>query len=201
LLYDKIYLILGEGMSKNFIYLDNNATTPVSPEVADAMYEIMRLPYGNPSTPHSVGLAARDLIETARRQVSDLINADPKHLLFTSCGSEANNQAILSGLRASGLNRIVTSSVEHSSVKKLCENLGENGVSVAFLPVDSDGLINLDDLEKAVKSDKAVVSIQWVNNETGVIQPVSDIAAICKKYHLLLAARKSMGNVEARKIS
>jgi cysteine desulfurase len=124
---------LGGVLAKSFIYLDNNATTLILPEVADAMYEIMELPYGNPSSPHSVGYAARDLIETARKQVSDLINADPKHLLFTSCGSEANNQAILSGLSASGLNRIVTSSVEHSSVKKLCEKLVEEGVSVEWL--------------------------------------------------------------------
>ena len=172
-------------MSKSFIYLDNNATTPVLPEVANAMYEIMGLPYGNPSSPHSVGYATRDLIETARKRVSDLINADPEHLFFTSSGSEANNQAILSGLSASGLNRIVTSSVEHSSVKKLCENLVKSNISIEYLPVDSSGLINLNNLEKAVKADKAVVSIQWVNNETGVIQPVYDIAAICKKYHCL----------------
>ncbi len=155
------------------------------PEVANAMYEIMGLPYGNPSSPHSVGYATRDLIETARKRVSDLINADPEHLFFTSSGSEANNQAILSGLSASGLNRIVTSSVEHSSVKKLCENLVKSNISIEYLPVDSSGLINLNNLEKAVKADKAVVSIQWVNNETGVIQPVYDIAAICKKYHCL----------------
>ncbi len=185
-------------MSKNFIYLDNNATTPLLPEVADAMSEIMGMPYGNPSSPHSVGYATRDLIETARDQVAELINADAEHLLFTSCGSEANNQAILSALSVSGLNRIVTSSVEHSSVKMLCENLANNGVSVEFLTVDSSGLINLNDLEEAVKSDKALVSIQWVNNETGVIQPVSEIAAICRKHHCLFHtdAAQALGKIE-----
>ena len=160
-------------MSKSFIYLDNNATTPLLPEVEEAMTDTMGMPYGNPSSPHSVGYATRDLIETARDQVAEFINANPEHLVFTSCGSEANNQAILSGLNTSGINRIVTSSVEHSSVKMLCENLAERGVPVDFLPVDSSGLINLKDLEEAVNSAKALVSIQWVNNETGVIQPVS----------------------------
>jgi cysteine desulfurase len=93
-------------MPESFIYLDNNATTPLLPEVADAMSEIMAIPYGNPSSPHSVGYASRNLIETARSQVSDLINTIPEHLIFTSCGSEANNQAILSALSTSGLNRI-----------------------------------------------------------------------------------------------
>lgn len=90
-------------MSESFIYLDNNATTPLLPEVADVMREIMGMPYGNPSSPHSVGYATRDLIETARVQVAELINANPEHLLFTSCGSEANNQAILSALSAPAL--------------------------------------------------------------------------------------------------
>ena len=172
-------------MPEKFIYLDNNATTPLLTKVADAMHEIMILPYGNPSSPHSVGEGTRGIIEDARKQVAELINADQDHLVFTSCGSEANNQAILSGLNASGLNRIVTSSVEHSSVKNLCENLEIKGVSVKVLPVDSSGLINLDDLEQAVKINKAFVSIQWVNNETGVIQPISEIADICKKYNCL----------------
>ena len=182
----------------SFIYLDNNATTPLLPEVADAMHEIMGLPYGNPSSPHSVGYASRDLIETARGQVSDLINTVPEHLVFTSCGSESNNQAILSALSASGLKRIITSSVEHSSVKILCENLAAKGVSVEFLPVDSEGLINLNDLEESVRSEKAVISIQWVNNETGVIQPVDKIAAICKKYKCLFHtdAAQALGKLD-----
>ena len=185
-------------MSERFIYLDNNATTPLLPEVADAMHEIMGLPYGNPSSPHSVGYASRDLIETARGQIADLINTVPEHLVFTSCGSEANNQAILSALSTSGLKRIITSSVEHSSVKKLCENLATEGVSIEFLPVDSSGLINLKDLEDSLKSNTAVVSIQWVNNETGVIQPVSKIASICKKYHCLFHtdAAQALGKID-----
>lgn len=142
-------------MSENYIYLDNNATTPLLPEVAAAIHEIMVLPYGNPSSPHSVGEGTRGFIKDARVQVAELINADPKDLVFTSCGSEANNQAILSGLSASGLNRIVTSSVEHSSIKKLCESLKIKGVSVEFLPVDSGGLINVEDLEEAVKYDRS----------------------------------------------
>lgn len=90
----------------SFIYLDNNATTPLLPEVADTMHEIMSLPYGNPSSPHSVGESTRVLIGDAREQIPDLLNVDSKNLVFTSCGSEANNQAILSALSAFGLNRI-----------------------------------------------------------------------------------------------
>ncbi len=95
-------------MSESFIYLDNNATTPLLPEVAEAMQKVMHLPYGNPSSPHSVGEGTRGLIEDARAQVAELINSNPDNLIFTSCGSEANNQAILSALGASRLNRIVT---------------------------------------------------------------------------------------------
>ncbi len=95
-------------MSEDFIYLDNNATTPLLSEVADAMHEVMGMPYGNPSSPHSVGEGTRGLIEDARSQVAGLIGTDPDHIIFTSCGSEANNQAILSALGASGLNRVVT---------------------------------------------------------------------------------------------
>ncbi|MEA1911233.1 MAG: cysteine desulfurase family protein, partial [Spirochaetota bacterium] len=185
-------------MSESFIYLDNNATTPLLPEVAGVMHEVMVMPYGNPSSPHSVGEGTRGIIEDARVQVAELINADPEHLLFTSCGSEANNQAILSGLSSSGLNKIVTSSVEHSSVKKLCENLEGKDISVEFLPVDSSGLINLIDLEESLKREKAFVSIQWVNNETGVIQPISQIAAICKKYNCLFHtdAAQALGKIQ-----
>lgn len=185
-------------MSESFIYLDNNATTPLLPEVADVMREIMEMPYGNPSSPHSVGYASRDLIETARVQVAELINANPEHLLFTSCGSEANNQAILSALGSSGFKRIVTSSVEHSSVKMLCENLELKGVFVEFLPVSSEGLIDLKALEDALKVNRAIVSIQWVNNETGVIQPVDKIAAICKKYKCLFHtdAAQALGKLD-----
>ncbi|MDA3941273.1 MAG: cysteine desulfurase family protein [Spirochaetia bacterium] len=185
-------------MSESFIYLDNNATTPLLPEVVDAMSTVMVLPYGNPSSPHSIGEGTRDIIETARGQVSNLINGNPDNLIFTSGGSEANNQAILSGLGVSGLRRIVTSSVEHSSIKKLCENLEGKGISVEFLPVDSSGLINLNYLEEKLKLHKAFVSIQWVNNETGVIQPISEIAAICKKYHCLFHtdAAQALGKLE-----
>ncbi len=185
-------------MSDSFIYLDNNATTPLLSEVADAMHEVMALPYGNPSSPHSVGEGTRGLIEDAREQVAELININLDNLIFTSCGSEANNQAILSALSASGLKRIVTSSVEHSSVKKLCENLQLKGVSVEFLPVDSSGLIDLKDLEDSLKVNRAVVSVQWVNNETGVIQPVSEIAAICKKYNCLFHtdAAQALGKID-----
>ena len=185
-------------MSENFIYLDNNATTPLLPEIADAMHEVMVLSYGNPSSPHSVGEGTRGLIEDARAQVAELINTNPDNLIFTSCGSEANNQAILSALSASGLKRIITSSVEHSSVKKLCEDLAVKGVSVDFLPVDSSGLIDLTCLEDSLKLNRAVVSIQWVNNETGVIQPVDKIAAICKKYKCLFHtdAAQALGKID-----
>ncbi len=184
-------------MPESFIYLDNNATTTLLPEVADAMGEVMVLPYGNPSSPHSIGEGTRGLIEEARKHVAELINAEPEHLLFTSCGSEANNQVILSGLNTSGLNRVVTSSVEHSSVKNLCENLESKGITVEFLPVDSTGLIDLEELEESLKLNKAFVSIQWVNNETGVIQAVGEIAAICRKYNCLFHtdAAQALGKI------
>ncbi len=183
-------------MPEQIIYLDNNASTYLHPEVVETMQTAISLHYGNPSSPHSLGVATRKMLEEAREKVATLINAYSENIIFTSSGSEANNQAILSGIN-SKIKRIITSTVEHSSIKFLCEKLQTEGISVDFVPVNRDGLINLENLESLLQNDPAFVSIQWVNNETGVIQPIKQIAEICKKHECLFHtdAAQALGKI------
>ncbi|HEX3717458.1 MAG TPA: cysteine desulfurase NifS [Verrucomicrobiae bacterium] len=161
-------------------YFDNNATTRVAPEVVDAMLPFLRDFWGNPSSAYSFGKYVAGQIEHAREKVAALIDADPKEIVFTSCGTESNNAVLESALAAQpGKRHIVTSSVEHSAIIKHCEILQKRGVEVTFLPVDADGMLDLHLLDQAIRHDTAVVSIMWANNETGVIFPIEEIAAIC----------------------
>lgn len=163
------------------IYLDHNATTPVAPEVREAMLPYFTDEWGNPSSTYRFGARLRGVLETARGQVAELIGASPREVLFTSGATEANNAAILAALKADSARRhIVTSAVEHSSVLTLCRALEREGVAVTFLPVDHDGLLKLADLEAAITERTALVSLMWANNETGVLFPVERIAQICQ---------------------
>ncbi|HQE80694.1 MAG TPA: cysteine desulfurase NifS [Syntrophorhabdaceae bacterium] len=164
------------------IYLDNNATTMVAPEVLEEMLPYFRDLYGNPSSIHTFGGQVAKKIVEAREKVASLLGAEPDEIVFTSCGTESDNAAILSALSVNpGKNHIVTSRVEHPAVKVLCERLAAKGYRVTELPVDSDGMIDMDAYRRFLTPDTAVVSIMWANNETGVIFPVEEMASIAKE--------------------
>ncbi|MEX0806825.1 MAG: IscS subfamily cysteine desulfurase [Candidatus Binatia bacterium] len=163
------------------IYLDYNATTPVLPEVLEAMMPYFTTEWGNPSSTYKFGYKIKTAIERAREQVAELIGAHPREIIFTSCGTESNNTAIHAALKANpGKRHIVTSAVEHSSVLNYCMALQKDGYRVTYLPVDREGLLKLSDLEDAITDETAIVSLMWANNETGVLFPVKEIAEICE---------------------
>jgi cysteine desulfurase len=159
------------------IYLDNNATTRVAPEVLEAMLPYFSEQYGNPSSMHSFGGAVGRKVRAARAAVADLLGALPDEILFTSCGTESDNTAIRAALAANpDKKHIITTRVEHPAVKNLGETLAKAGYRVTFVPVDRLGNLDLDYLFQSVSDETAVVSIMWANNETGVISPIEQIA-------------------------
>ena len=163
------------------VYLDNNATTPIAPEVFEAMRPYFDSEYGNPSSIHTFGgkLAAR--LEQARQKVASLINADPSEIIFTSCGTESDSTAIRGTLESYPSKRhLITTRVEHPAVRGLCQHLAEQGYRVTELSVDRQGLLDLDELSQALDSETALVSIMWANNETGVLFPLDKIAQMVK---------------------
>ncbi|MEO6053565.1 MAG: aminotransferase class V-fold PLP-dependent enzyme [Chthoniobacterales bacterium] len=169
------------------IYLDNNATTEVDPLVFDEMMPWLRDEYGNPSSAYSLGKRSAAALDTARDRVAHLIGCEARELLFTSCGSESINSAIRSALMIDpDKQHIITSSVEHSATIKLCEHLATRGYEITWLPVTTEGHLDLEKLEKSIRPDTAIVSLLWANNETGVLFPIEKIAEICKKKHVLL---------------
>jgi cysteine desulfurase len=181
------------------IYLDHNATTPIAPEVLEAMMPYLKTEWGNPSSSYKFGSKLKTVIETAREQVADLIGAQPREMIFTCCATESNNAAIHAALKANPLKRhIITSAVEHSSVLNYCMSLEKDGCRVTYLPVDREGLLKLADLENAVTDNTAVVSLMWANNETGVLFPVERIAEICKARGVLFHcdAVQAAGKIE-----
>jgi len=166
---------------ERFYYFDNNATTRVAPEVAEAMIPFLREGWANPSSAYRIASHVHKAVEEARAQVAALINADPKEILFTSCGTESNNTAIHSALVTQPAKRhVITTAVEHSANINFGEFLRKQGHDVTFLPVDSDGSLDLHLLEKSIRPDTAIVSVMWANNETGVLFPIEEIAAICR---------------------
>jgi cysteine desulfurase len=170
----------------NQIYLDYNATSPVRPEVLEAMLPFYREQFGNPSSVHWAGRQVAGALEKAREQVAELINASPAEIVFVSCGSEGDNMAIkgsLEPLKAKG-NHIITTSVEHPAVLETCEALEKEGYDVTFLPVDKDGALDLADLEKAITDKTILISVMWANNETGNLYPIEEIGKIAKKYNI-----------------
>ncbi|MDE1170398.1 MAG: cysteine desulfurase NifS [Verrucomicrobium sp.] len=161
-------------------YLDHNATTPIAPEVFEAMVPFLTEQYGNPSSAYDFGKSAGAAVARAREQLASLLNCEPRELLFTSCGTESDNAAILSALRTTGKKHLVTTQVEHSAVHKLCEDLETRGYRVTWLPVAEDGTLDPSQVDEAIHDDTAVVSVMWANNETGVLFPVEEIAALCR---------------------
>lgn len=165
------------------IYLDNNATTRVAPEVFDAMKPYLSESYGNPSSAHSLGRQMKAAVERAREQVAQLLGAaDASEIVFTSCGSESDNWAIGGFLEQNPTRRhIITTRVEHEAVRNLCEHLAETGCDVTWLEVDGGGELNLDDLRQALRPDTGVVSVMLANNETGVLFPIDEIGKIVRE--------------------
>ena len=160
------------------IYLDNNASTPVDPEVSDAIFSSLRRDYGNPSSAHDLGRRAHDRLESYRDVVADFIGCTPAEIIFTSGGTESNNLAILGLARFRGKGHIITSAIEHPSVSNVCDYLQRHGFSISRIGTDRVGVIDLDALQKAVSGETFLISVMHANNETGVIQPVGEIARI-----------------------
>ena len=166
------------------IYLDNSATTQVSKEVLDTMLPYFTEHYGNPSSLHTMGQEANVAVENARAQVAKAIGADAKEIIFTSCGTEADNLALVGVAQANKAkgNHIITSSVEHPAILRTCEFLQKEGFSVTYLPVDQYGMVSPADVEAAITPQTTLVSIMAVNNEIGTVQPIKEIGKIAKEH-------------------
>jgi cysteine desulfurase len=180
------------------IYLDYNATTPIAPEVISVITQCLA-EFGNPSSSHAYGRRANELVQLARAQVAQLITATPAEIIFTGCATESNNLAILGMARASvDKKHIITSAIEHPAVMQPCLQLQREGWDLMVLPVDANGLINLDVLASHIRPDTALISIMHSNNEIGTIQPISDIARIARARGVLLHvdAAQSIGKVK-----
>ncbi len=175
-------------MLKLPVYLDNNATTPVDPRVLEEMIPYFAQHFGNAaSRSHSFGWEAEEAVDYARRQVAKLIGADPKEIIFTSGATEADNLAIkgVFEMYGSKCNHIITCTTEHKAVLDACKHIEKLGGEVSYLPVQSDGLMDLKELEAAIKQSTILIAIMYANNEIGVIQPVQEISLIAKKHGVL----------------
>ncbi len=170
----------------NTIYLDNNATTRIAPEVLEEMMPYLTHLYGNPSSMHTFGGQLYRKIEEAREKVAALLNALPEEIIFTSCGTESDNTAIMSAVESLPRRKhVITTRVEHPAVLNFCKHLARKGYRVTFVPVNHLGQLDMDFLFKAVDDDTAVVSIMYANNETGVIFPIAEIAEGLKERGVL----------------
>lgn len=168
------------------VYLDNNATTAVAPEVLEAMLPYFSELYGNPSSMHTFGGQVGQKVRLAREQVAALLGAATEEILFTSCGSESDNAAIRSALTVQpGKRHIVTSRVEHPAVRALCAHLKNEGYRITELPVDGDGRLDMEQYRRSLTQDTAIVSLMWANNETGTIFPVERAAELARSRGIL----------------
>lgn len=184
------------------IYLDYNATTPVLPQVRDALLPFLDTHFGNPSSDHPYGRAAAEAVQRARQQVADLLDCAADEIVFTSGGSESDNWALVGRVWAAGSDRahIITTVVEHPAVLNTCRFLERRGVAVTYLPVDGTGQVDPDDVRRALRPETVVVSVMHANNEVGTLQPIAEIAAICGEAGVPLHtdAAQSVGKVPTR---
>ena len=181
------------------VYLDYSATTPVKEEVVREMLPFFTERYGNPSSLYSVGLDAKAGLDEARARVAGLINAEPKVIFFTSCGTESDNwvlEGTANALKNKG-RHIITSRIEHHAILHTCEYLEKLGFEITYLDVDGDGFVSPEALEKAIRKDTILVSIMMVNNEIGTIEPIKELAAVAKAHGVLFHtdAVQGLGNV------
>lgn len=165
------------------IYLDHSATTPVDPRVATVVARTLTENYGNPSSVHGFGQQARAAVDRARREVAALVGARPNEIVFTSGGTEANNLAIRGLCEASAAQgrHVITSAIEHPSVRGVCDALEKRGWEVTRLPVYNNGIVRVDDVRAALRDDTVLVTLMWANNEIGTIQPVSEIGSLIRE--------------------
>ena len=181
------------------IYLDYNATTPIDPQVAEAMLPFIQQHFGNPSSSHAFGATTKDAVEKARRQVASTLRCRAEEVVFTSGGTESNNHAIkgVAGAHRSKGNHIITSAVEHPSVIEVCRYLEENGCRVTYLPVEGYGLVDPQDVEAAITPQTVLVTIMQANNEVGTVEPIAEIAKIAHSRGVLVHAdcAQSIGKV------
>lgn len=180
-------------------YFDNSATTRIKKEVLEEMKPYFEEQYGNPSSLYSIGRNAKRAIENARKKVADLINCDPHEIIFTGCGSESDNM-IIKGIAYAYKDKgrhIITSKIEHPAVLHTCQTLEKQGFKVTYLEVDKEGVVNLEQLNNAIRNDTILISIMYANNEIGTIQPIEDIAKIAKMHNILFHtdAVQACGNV------
>lgn len=181
------------------IYLDYNGTTPHDPEVVEAMRPYFELEFGNPSSGHYYGFAPKQAVETSRNQVAKILNCAPQEIIFTSGGTESNNHAIYGmamALKNRG-NHIITSSIEHPAVLEVCKALSKFGFKTTFLPVDEYGMVDVSDIEKAIKPETILITIMHSNNEIGTIQPIKEISQIAERNSIAMHtdAAQSIGKV------
>lgn len=185
---------------QDITYLDYNATTPIDPRVLEAMLPFLKDNFANPSSTHHFGQRMNEKIKQVREQIADFISAEANELIFTSGATEAINIAIKGVAESySGKGRhIITVSTEHKAVLDTCQDLERKGFEITYLPVQSNGLINLDELQKAVRSDTVLISVMFVNNETGVIQPIKEISKITHEKGVLFMtdATQAVGKID-----
>lgn len=171
-------------ITKNkIIYMDNAATTKISENVLSSMLPYLTNNYGNPSSQYSLGLESNKAINNARLKIASIINAKPNEIHFTSCASESNNW-VLQRIVSQNKNHIITSKIEHDSILNTCKYLEKLGVNITYVDVDSNGFVNPNDIANAITDKTALVSIMYVNNEIGTIQPIYQIGQICKEKHI-----------------
>lgn len=163
------------------IYLDHNASTPVDPEVADFMHAALKTDFGNPSSGHEVGLRARKSIEKARSEIAAFISAAPEEIVFTSGGTESNNLAIIGLAARKKKGHIISSVIEHPSVINPCRYLEDKGFACTYVGVSGDGRVSVEDIGKALRKDTILITIMHANNETGVLQPIEEIALLARE--------------------
>lgn len=186
---------------EQIIYLDNNATTQLDPAVIEEMLPFLTDYYGNPSSGYTFGRQVRQAIDLARQRVAALLGCEPGEIVFTSCGTESNNAAVNSALQLDPNRRhVVTTAVEHSATRRHCETIAKAGGSATVVGVDSDGNLDLDELERAITANTALVTVMWANNETGVLFPVEKIAEIARRKRVLFHtdAIQSVGKIPIR---
>lgn len=184
-----------------FVYADNAATTPVSREVIDAMMPCFESEWGNPSSLHTKGRDAKELLDSARDRIAAVFCCQPSEIYFTSCGTESDNWAIKGAamkMRAKGRTHIVTSKIEHHAVLNTCEALEKEGFTVTYVGVDENGVVKLDELREAVTEKTALVAVMYANNEVGTIEPIEEICEIAHSKGALMFtdAVQAVGNVE-----
>ena len=175
-------------MPEQRVYLDHSATTPVREEVREIMQYYFRHQFGNPSSLHGYGREAREGVEQARRQVAEALGVSPEEIYFTSGGTEADNLAVLGAARAGRGrgNHVITTRIEHHAVLDACQQLEREGFEVTYLPVDGEGLVQLEELERAIRRETILISVMHANNEIGTVQPLAEIARLSRRRGIIL---------------